>query len=194
MSLTAGNALVYDGTLSLKVTPVAALPNVQLLTAFNEANEVLLHNVLIQDEKHEYDDHDEVMIELKRHDTKLRLIMELLGMLLMQQQLLPPQLRVRFSGEELAVPTADMPALDAGSWVRCELYVDPATPKPLILHAEVAGIQTSEVVDGIAESWLYCHLHGLSSNVQDCIEKLVFRQHRRSVAQQRRMTGTVHHP
>lgn len=193
MSLTAGNALVYDGTLSLKVISLPALPNVQMLTAFNDANEVLLHNVLMQDETHEHDDHDEVMVELRRQDTKLRLIAELLGMLLMQQQLVPPQIRVRFSGEELAAPASDLPTLAVGSWVRCELYVDPATPKPLVLHAEVSGIQSSHVADGIDESWLYCRLQGLSSNVQDCIEKLVFRQHRRSVAQQRRLIGPAQH-
>jgi hypothetical protein len=126
VSLTAGNALVYDGTLSLKVISLPALPNVQMLTAFNDANEVLLHNVLMQDETHEHDDHDEVMVELRRQDTKLRLIAELLGMLLMQQQLVPPQIRVRFSGEELAAPASDLPTLAVGSWVRCELYVDPS--------------------------------------------------------------------
>lgn len=190
---TTGSGMVYEGVLSLLLGPVAMLPPPNLLSTINEANEVLLDNVLMLDEKkHEHDEHDEVLQELKRQDLKMKLILELLSMLLVQNQLLPAAGMVRFSGELLSVPAAGRTEFPVNSWVQLSLYIDPALPKPLTLFGTVLG--NTEIFNAAgggepAEAWQQYQLQGLSQAVQDKLEKLIFRQHRKTVAQSRRQAA-----
>ena len=156
----------------------------------NEANDVLLNNLMLLEEKHETDDHDEIMQELRRQDTRIRMLMDLLCMLLLQNQLLPAAGLVRFSGAELSVPAAGLDH-PAGSKVQCSLYIDPALPKPLVLFAESQGQRNEVASDNQTSTWLDFTLAGLSLPVQDNIEKLIFRHHRKIVALQRRQIATV---
>lgn len=195
MSSATGTGMVYEGVLSLMVGPVATLPPANLLAVVNEANELLLDNVLILDEKkHEVDEHDEVMQELKRQDLKMRLILELLSMLLVQNQLLPAAGMVRFSSDSISVPAAGRTEFPLNSWVQLSLYIDPAMPKPLTLYATVAPpTQTFHpAADGEAslEIWQQYQLHGLNQSVQDKLEKIIFRHHRKTVAQAKRLVHT----
>ena len=191
MNMQTGTGMMYEGILSLMLGPVAMLPPPNLLSTINEANEVLLDNVLMLDEKkHEYDEHDEVMQELKRQDLKMKLILELLSMLLVQNQLLPAAGMVRFSGELLSVPAAGRTEFPVNSWVQLSLYIDPALPKPLTLFGTFSGntevFNASGGADAPSEVWQQYQLQGLSQAVQDKLEKLIFRQHRKTVAQSRR--------
>jgi len=192
MSLRAGAGMMYEGMLSLQLLPVAGLPSPNQLVVINEANDVLLNNLMLLEEKHEIDDHDEIMQELRRQDTKIRMLMELLSMLLLQNQLLPAASLVRFSGTELSVPAAGL-THPAGSKVQCSLYIDTALPKPLVLFAESQGKHLEASGDGETATtpWLDFTLTGLSLPVQDNMEKLIFRHHRKIVALQRRQTATV---
>lgn len=187
MIVKAGAGMTYEGNLSLKLAAVAGLPSANQLVAINEANEVLLNNLLLLDEKFENDDHDEVMQELRRQDMKIRMIMDLLGTLLLQNQLLPPVQLVRFTGEALSVPAAPL-SFAAGCMVQCSLYIDPALPKPLMLFAEVAGQHAEQDAQDAPQDWMDFSFVGLNRPVQDNIEKLIFRHHRKAVALQRRQT------
>lgn len=192
MNMQSGTGMMYEGILSLMLGPVAMLPPPNLLSTINESNEVLLDNVLLlDDKKHDHDEHDEVMQELKRQDLKMKLILELLSMLLVQNQLLPAAGMVRFSGEFLSVPAAGRTEFPVNSWVQLSLYIDPALPKPLTLFATAIGnfeeLPTTGDADAGAEVWQQYQLQGLSQPVQDKLEKLIFRQHRKTVAQSKRL-------
>jgi hypothetical protein len=190
MSLKAGAGMMYEGMLSLSLQTIAALPSPNQLVVINEANDILLNNLMLLEEKHENDDHDEIMQELRRQDMKIRMLMDLLCMLLQQNQLLPAATMVRFSGTELSVPASGQ-LYPAGSKLQCSLYIDPSLPKPLLLFAESQGVHTEETSAAETTTWLDFTFTGLSLPVQDNIEKLIFRHHRKIVAQQRRQTSTV---
>ncbi|HTQ98560.1 MAG TPA: PilZ domain-containing protein [Candidatus Acidoferrum sp.] len=182
MTLAAGSGMVYEGSLPLLLEPVAALPPPSQLTLVNESNELLLTNVLMMDDKHEQGgEYDELLQEIKRQDIKLRLVMDLLGMLLMQHNLLPQPSAVRFSGEQLSLPDGRHPEIVDGGFAKCSLYLDASVPKPLVLFAQANG---QETVSG--EEWRLFAFTGTGQAVQDLLEKFIFRQHRRTVAQQRR--------
>ncbi|MES2604742.1 MAG: PilZ domain-containing protein [Pseudomonadota bacterium] len=194
MNMQTGTGMMYEGILSLMLGPVAMLPPPNLLSTINESNEVLLDNVLLLDEKkHDHDESDEVMQELKRQDLKMKLILELLSMLLVQNQLLPAAGMVRFSGETVSVPAAGRTEFPKSSWVQLSLYIDPALPKPLTLFATAMGnteeFNASGNTDGGPEIWQQYQLQGLSQPVQDKLEKLIFRQHRKTVAQSKRLAA-----
>lgn len=181
MTLAAGTALVYDGVVPLALEAVSSQPLPAQLAAINDSNDVLLTNVLLMNEKHESDEDDEVLDELRRQDHKLKLILDLLSLLLHQHNLLPAARPVRFSGEQLAVPVTEAADMQGGQLVKCSLYIDPALPKPLQIYATAREVFESE-----GEKWLLFDFTSLSAVVQDHLEKLVFRHHRKSVAQLKR--------
>jgi hypothetical protein len=185
MTALPGSGLVYEGQLSLLMEPIAALPDLTLLTAINEGNELLLKNVMSMDEKLESDEDDVVMHELRRQDLKIRLVLELLSMLLVQNKMMPEPVLVRFSSEIFSIPldSSAMPAnggkpLRDGDLYKLSLYVDPGLPRPLILY--VAAITGAEA------GWQDLQLLQLKQSLQDILEKFIFRQHRRIVAQTRK--------
>ncbi len=193
MTMRAGTGMIYEGMLSLTLEAVAAIPSANQLVTINEANEVLLNNLLMLDEKFDNDDDDEIIQELRRQDMKLRLIMDLLSTLLLQNQLLPAASLVRFSGEELSVPAADLNHA-AGSKLKCSLFIDPAVPKPLVLFAQVQGQHAEDAASDDLQatgtaSWMDFTFVGLTRSLQDHIEKLIFRHHRKAVALQRRQNS-----
>lgn len=185
MTALPGSGLVYEGQLALLVEPIAAVPAPALLTAINDGNEILLKNVMSLDEKIESDEDDVVLHELKRQDLKIRLVLELLSMLLVQNKMMPEPGHVRFSSDTFSVPLdsqvlpADAsPELPEGKLYKLSLYVDPGLPRPLILYAEATS--------GAEAGWQDFSLLQIRQSLQDVLEKFIFRQHRRIVAQTRK--------
>jgi len=181
MTLAAGTALMFDGIVPLALEAVTAQPLPMQLAVINDSNDVLLTNVLMLSEKHESDDDDEVMKELHRHDLKLKLILDLLSVLLQQQNLLPTAKSVRFSGEQLAVLADDAVGIESGQAIKCSVYIDPFLPKPLLIYATACECFESE-----GQRWQMFNFTSLNATVQNHLEKLVFRHHRKSVAQLKR--------
>jgi len=169
-----GSGLVLEDRLPLRwrvfETPGAAQP-------LQFANEETLRVILSLDEHHveASDENPEFAHEIQRLETKINLILELVSQILARQLQLPEALPVRLSAHEIEWQTATAPA--AGSAVLIEAYACPRYPRPLFLPATVkesGGGRVRAVFDD------------LGTPVQDLLEKLIFRHHRRLIAAARR--------
>ena len=87
---TNSSGLSYKGLLHLLVTPLATLPADGELLAMNAANELLLGGISSLAEKPDIEDADMLVLEMRRLDQKLSLVLDLLNTLLRINDPLPP--------------------------------------------------------------------------------------------------------
>ena len=170
--------LVYEGMLPLSLTTIEQFPSDSEYVTFNSVNENLLKANLILHDSPELDDHDDISLELRRQDMKISLLLELVGELLRQHQLVPEaqKLKLTSSSIECSMPDALKHNLVKGSKVSINLYISSSTPKPLKLFGELIEVSTDQKIVGI-------NFKGLTQTVQDWMEKTIFQHHRRTVAQ-----------
>lgn len=144
----------------------------------NLANEELLGNLLILDEAIAEPEEDTQQEHWRRVEAKLDLMLSLLGEMLAGQRGLPAARPVRLGGDVLCIDgITDQPLPAAGEWLRVQLYLMPGIPRPLMVAAEVLPTE--------APDRLLLRLTGLPETTQNLLERFVFRQHRRAIAQAR---------
>lgn len=148
-----------------------AAPHLQL------SNEEILRVILSLDEHHveANDENPEMALELQRLESKINLVLELVSQVLVRQLQLPDAIPVRLAAHELEWETTTPPAI--GSWLQLELFVCTRYPRPLVLSARVKDVAAGRV---------RAEFDGLGESVQDLLERLIFRHHRRSIAASRR--------
>lgn len=112
--------------------------------------------------------------ELVRIETKLNIIMQLLGRLLHSRQSPMPVVAVRFTSDTLAW-RVEQP-LPPGSLIQLSLSPDARMPLAVNFEARVLRI---------TDGWMEVDMHGLGENELAKWSRWVFRQHRRQVAQTR---------
>lgn len=148
----------------------------------NENALAVLQAVLAWDDGNEKRDHDEHPLlagELARMDTKLSLLLELVGDLLKLNGAMPPEVPVKLAAQSIEWLTDNAPA-ETGR-IRLSIALLPGIPKTVDLLA-VARSVTAEgkrfrVVADFTE---------VDPQVTQLIEKIIFRHHRRIVAKARR--------
>jgi hypothetical protein len=126
------------------------------------------------------DGNPELAHELLRLESKINLMLDLVGRVLAQSLKLPPVVPVALGAEALRW-TAQGKAPAPGERVLVELYLRPEYPRPLTLTGHVKSVASSA---GGKEVTL--PLEGLGEEVHDWLERMIFRHHRRSVAHARR--------
>jgi hypothetical protein len=170
------SALLFTGMLPVRLEILAAPPAEHELQRCNESNELLLKTVSVLEDKPEHDETDPLAQELKRQDLKISLLLDMLGSLLLQHQLLPPLCEVQLAAHGMQLHTPEKP----GDMQHCRisLYIEGSVPKPLILFGTAQASQHPGLVD--------ITFTGTSQSVQDNIDKFIFRHHRRRVAQTRK--------
>lgn len=173
------DALVYEDDLPLGWEVVAELPPASRLASLNTSNEALLRvREGLEEPARSAEESHELAQEFQRLESKLNLILELMADWLRRQGDLPPVLPVRFNARGIAWESADLPP--RGSLLRLQLYVCATFPKPLVLHGRVLRHESGPHGDAAVVDF-----DGLSSGLVDGLERLVFRRHRREVAQLR---------
>jgi hypothetical protein len=173
------DALVYEDALPLSWEVVDALPPAQRLSTINAANEALLRaGEGLEEPLRSSEESHELAQEFQRLDSKLNLVLELLADWLSRQGDLPPALPLRFNGQGISWKSPETPPPDAT--LRLTLYVCPSFPKPLVLYGRTVRQQ-----DGGPDDVTLVRFLALSAGVVDGLERLVFRRHRREVAQLR---------
>lgn len=170
------SGILFTGSLPLRLELLNEAPREHELQRCNESNELLLKSVAVLEEKLEHDETDPVEQELKRQDMKLNLILDLLVSLLQQQQLLPAPRDLQLSASGLRF--ADAQLATGAQPCRVELYIEHAIPKPLILFGLCQPAPEPGMTDIL--------FSGVSQSVMDNIDKYIFRQHRRRIAQARK--------
>jgi len=144
-----------------------------------EKNERLLRVALLSDE-HQLERVDEEIGhpgELQRIESKLDLVLELLAELLTDSDagMQPRPVRLAARGLEWVEP-GPVPA--AGSTVVVNFIPDPGLPRPLSFTARVL-----EVLAETQGSRVRVRFEAEGDAVRELLERLIFRHHRRQVAQ-----------
>jgi hypothetical protein len=111
---------------------------------------------------------------LQQLELRLQLMTELLGELISQTRPLPSARPVALSADRLEWQDDAPPA--AGTHLIVELYLHRLLPRPLRLPVRVDAVDGQRVAAGLAD---------LGDSVIAELEKLIFRQHRRAVANSR---------
>ncbi len=180
-----GLELRYEDLLPLRCTTLTAPPDSTRIHHLQERNDEVLRVLAALDEYHPEpaDDHAQLTHELQRLDFKLNLLLDLISRLLAAQQPLPPAVALRLAASDLEWVTERPPP--AGTWVEIELYLNPRYPAPLALPGQVASLDHTHGGTRVRVTF-----SALSEPVRDRLEKIIFRQHRRLIAQARRRPGT----
>ncbi len=172
--------LSFEASLPFAWRVLDAVPDAAHLAYWNEYNEAALRSMAALDEytnqpPEEYatQGHD-----LARLEFKVNLMLDLIGQLLAQQMLLPETVWLKVGSRGIEWTSTQVPA--AGEPLLLQLYLTPSYPRPLELPATVVKCDTLTVGARCTAVFVGC-----SEIVQDWLEKLIFRHHRRRVAHTR---------
>ena len=176
------SGLSLEGEYPLALKPISQFPGTNALQQVDQDNEKFLKTSAIWHDPVDVEELDGIGLELRRQDMKISLLMEMVSELLIQQSHLPPPVHIHLTATDLQCDypgdyLSDYPDVQFthGTKLELKLYVMPAFPKALKLYGEVGPEREP--------GKLSIHFTGISPSVQDRIEKVIFTQHRRSIAQ-----------
>lgn len=121
------------------------------------------------------DEESQLGQDMQRLDSKLNVLMAMLDQLLQRDAQLPPRVRVSFNAIGALLPKSLWPAAQEHALVR--LHFDGCLALPLELAAQVVQERDADHIFVAFES--------MDEATCDAIERLVFRHHRRKVAERR---------
>ncbi|HEU4618978.1 MAG TPA: PilZ domain-containing protein [Gammaproteobacteria bacterium] len=173
-----GERVFCDDELGLAWSEVEALPEDAPLLRVNARNETVLRALAMLEEHDPSQSDDAERAELHRVEGKLDLALELLAELLRERQGALAPRRVRFNARGLCWDCEEAPRV--GALLAIDCYALPPWPLPLKLFGRVTAVEPRA-----AGCRVCTRLEGRTTGVNDWLGKLVFRRHRRSVAQQR---------
>jgi hypothetical protein len=159
------------------VCVAAERPDAAELALINDRNASVLVAVsaLVDRRSDTGEDDSPLTQEVARLDAKLNVLMEIVNRLLLPQAGLPPRIPVRVNASGATLPWDGLPPV--GAPVMLKLHFDACRALPL----ELPGVRMAGPTDGKG----FIAFDGLAEPVRDGIERLVFRQHRRQVAEAR---------
>jgi hypothetical protein len=174
--------LAFTGYLPLAWQELSALPEPDQLQHQEKINLHILH-ILFALDIHAGDYGDDLTTftsasELKRLDFKVSLLLEMIGHLFAHQQAIPPERALTLTVNELSWRANAAPTADAT--LRIELYCNLSYPRPLILYAH-----TDQIISIENDYQTKVTLHQPGESLQEALERYIFLQHRRAIANQR---------
>lgn len=174
--------LHYEDRLPLRWQEAGEPPPPAGVLAVNRGNEQLLRNLsAVEESRPESDEDGQGNHDIQRLESKLDLLMDMMGRLLARQIELPEPVPLRLGADALqwTCPAAQRPAL--GRLLRVEVYLSRKYPSPLVLFGTVESLRPA-AGDGVQVTLRYSDL---GEALRSGLEKVIFRQHRRLVAQAR---------
>lgn len=160
------------------------MPDDAALRTIEQANLNLLHTLFALDiHAGDYSDDPSAFAaasELKRLDFKVSLLVEMVGRLFAMQQAVPAEHALTLTVGDIHWLTDQAPEIEA--LIQLELYCNLSYPRPIILHAKVDDVLSSDTEGLLQVSALFCQ-H--SAQLQEALERYIFLQHRRFVANRR---------
>ena len=174
--------LAFTGFLPLAWQELPVLPESNELQHQEKINLHILH-ILFALDIHAGDYGDDPIAltsasELRRLDFKVSLLLEMVGQLLARQQAIPPERALTLTVNQVSWRTDAAPA--ANVTLRLELYCNFSYPRPLILYAHI-----DEIVSIENDFQIKATLHQPGAPLQEALERYIFLQRRRAIANQR---------
>jgi hypothetical protein len=178
-----GTTLCFASRLPLAFHALDAALPAAALAQINAQNQQVLHADASIDESHRpVDAKDEErpwLADITRLEYKLDVLMGLVGRLLARDASMPATTSVQLYAGGIEWLAQDVPPA-VGSAGVLTVYVNPSFPQPLQLPGVVVSHRAGE-----KGTWAQFEFQGQSAAVVDLLEKLVFRHHRRQVAEAR---------
>ncbi|HBD10778.1 MAG TPA: hypothetical protein DCZ13_01445 [Porticoccaceae bacterium] len=177
--------LIYQGAFAL-LWDYSQEPGDQELAVANEANQVLLRLLTHQGEPGARGEEDAsaFQAELERIDLKLNLLLDLTAGLIREQLNLPPAVPVKLGATAVEWRSLAPPQPDR--WLRVRIFVDPVMPRPLEVYGRGVARDDGAGPNDSPGAAVGLRFAGMSQEVQDELQRLIFRQHRKKIALQRR--------
>lgn len=173
-----GHQVFCDDELGLAWVGADELPAEAVLARLNARNEVVLRTLSLVEEHDETQAEDGERAEIHRLEAKVNLALELLAELVTQRATPLPPRSLRFNSKGLCWLADEAPDVNALLLIEC--HVLPAWPVPLKLYARVRHVENADGRRRVCSA-----LEGLSEGAAIWLDKLVFRRHRRAIAQRR---------
>lgn len=177
---TLGQGVLYETRVPLSWKPIKQQPDEHQQLALNDHNDTVLRTVLALEEvgsEHAEEGSGSVQ-DMVRIEAKVNLVLNLVGQLLAAQSAIPPKASVCLGAEFLEWSAPSVP--EPGQWVLLELYLHPSYPRPLRMVGQI-----QEPTGRVSAPAAALTFAGMSEPVRDALEKLIFRHHRRAIAQTR---------
>jgi len=185
LSTIAESGLSYINILPVEWHPVSSEQD-DILDRYLQSNESLLNAINDLEDHHAIesaDEHSLVMQEVARLDRKLDLILDMLGRMLSQYQKIPPAVPVTLAIEQVQWETTEPP--EQKMHVEIRIFISQEYPMPLVL----SGCVTLVTQGSAGRSLVTVELDTLPDPLENNLNKLIFRHHRRSIATARKPTA-----
>ncbi len=152
-----------------------------------DSNEEVLRFITTLDEFH-VDGQDEPSnsssLDLSRIEFKLNLLLDMVTQLVIRETSMPESMPITLGSAGIEWVSVAPPS--EGALVELSLYLHHKFPRPFIVIGQVLSVKTIEGASG--KYLIHLAYEAMSDVVQSGLEKLIFRQHRRSIAQSRRVS------
>jgi Atypical PilZ domain, cyclic di-GMP receptor len=172
--------LAYQDVLPLLWRPIPGTIDQTVAASFTDRNVRLLQACAAIEDHGATEKSDDDSPELLRLDFKVNLLLDLVGQLLVANRPRPPAVAVRFNALG-AVWRAPPPLPEAGSQGVAEIYLRDCLAEPLRLIGRITSVSP--------DSQVKARFSPVGETVEDLIEKLTFRRHRRQIAESRHRGG-----
>ena len=178
------SSLIFTGQLPLAWRELPSMPDETELRLIEQSNLATLHTLFALDiHVGDYSDDPGSLAnasELKRLDFKVGLLLELVGQLLASQKAIPLERPLALTVNDLEWDSGTDASPAPGALLQLDLYCNLIYPHPLVLHAEVADITATD-----NQCRIKATLCQSSVPLQEALERYIFLQHRRFIANRR---------
>jgi len=178
---TLGQGLIFEDSIPLQWHAQAESPTLSEVSGLNEANEEVMRFIDVLDEypSEPGDEHVPLSQDLARVESKLNLLLGLVGQLMTVHFPLPPMKPVKLSPIGIEWLADDQ--LQPGGYGLVEIYLNARCPRSLCLPGQLERVESAN--GGLL---MVVKFLELSEVLQEHLEKIIFRHHRRKIAQARR--------
>jgi len=168
--------LAYQDVLPLQWRALPGNVDQAVIASFTDRNMRMLQACAAIEDHAGSEKSDDDSPELQRLDFKVNLLLDLVGQLLVANRPRPPAVPVRFNALG-AVWRAAPPLPEAGAQGIAEIHLRDCLAEPLRLVGRITNVSP----DGQVK----VRFAPVGEAVEDLIEKLTFRRHRRQIAESR---------
>ncbi len=178
------NSLVIEDKYPLAWQCLDEVPTSSQLVQISNRNRQILNVLLSLDEKNHDSEVEQNALtkEIKLLDDKLNLVLAMMGQLLARESNLPTVLPVCLGakGLQYLLPAQDERLPENGHLYQLDLFLDGRFPQPISLISRVSVDINSE-----AGKLILVIFQDIGTEVEELLEKFIFRHHRRAIAQSR---------
>jgi Atypical PilZ domain, cyclic di-GMP receptor len=168
--------LAYQDVLPLQWRALPGSVDQAVIASFTDRNMRMLQACAAIEDHTAGEKSDDDSPELQRLDFKINLLLDLVGQLLVANRPRPPAVPVRFNALG-AVWRAAPPLPEAGTQGIAEIYLRDCLAEPLRLVGRITNVSP--------DGQIKVRFAPVGEAVEDLIEKLTFRRHRRQIAESR---------